>query len=179
MHRLLPVTSVHDIPEKYRGTPIERLLMYHNLNYPLDPYATPQLFIGMCMDSRKHLNLPENFSYIIRAGGGNLRFSEFKISYAIAIGGARAIAIIGHNQCGMVNLIARKEQFIDGLVTRAGWDRKLAEEHFMNFASMFEIGNEVDFISNEAKRLRLRYPKIVVAPFIYKIEDNQLYLIKE
>ena len=44
---------------------------------------------------------------------------------------------------------------------------------------MFEIGNEVDFILSEVKRLRLRYPKIVIAPLLYRVEDNRLYLIKE
>ena len=49
----------------------------------------------------------------------------------------------------------------------------------MHFAPMFEIGNEVDFVLSEAKRLRLRYPKIVVAPMLYRVEDNLLCLIKE
>jgi carbonic anhydrase len=44
---------------------------------------------------------------------------------------------------------------------------------------MFEIGNEADFILSEAKRLRLEYPKILVAPLIYKVEDNLLYLLNE
>jgi carbonic anhydrase len=44
---------------------------------------------------------------------------------------------------------------------------------------MFEIGNETDFILSEVKRLRLRYPKVKVAPMIYKVENNRLYLLKE
>ena len=43
---------------------------------------------------------------------------------------------------------------------------------------MFEIGNLVDFTAGEARRLNDRYPKIQVCPMIYKIEDNQLYLIR-
>ena len=35
---------------------------------------------------------------------------------------------------------------------------------------MFEIGNEVDFVLSEAKRLRSEYPAIVVAPMIYRVE---------
>jgi carbonic anhydrase len=133
----------------------------------------------MCMDNRKHLHMPDNFAYIIRTGGANLRYSEFKVSYAIAVGGVRHIALIGHTQCGMVNLIARKEQFIQGLVKGAGWQARVAEDHFFHFAPMFEIGNEVDFVSSEVKRLRLRYPEIVVAPLLYRVEDNRLYLIQE
>jgi len=131
------------------------------------------------MDNRKHLHMPDNFAYIIRTGGANLRYSEFKVSYAIAVGGVKSIALIGHSQCGMVNLMARRDLFIQGLVENAGWERAWAEEHFMHFAPMFEIGNEVDFVLSEAKRLRLRYPKIQVAPLLYQVEDNRLYLIRE
>src|SRR6185295_9382349 len=100
---------------------------------------------------RKQLRIPDNFAYIIRSGGANLRYSEFKVSYAIAVGGVRSIALIGHTQCGMVNLIARKEQFVQGLIERVGWPREAAQEHFDHFAPMFEIGNEVDFILSECK----------------------------
>jgi carbonic anhydrase len=131
------------------------------------------------MDNRKHLHIPDNFAFIIRSGGANLRYSEFKVSYAVAVGGVRSIALIGHTQCGMVNLIARKEKFIRGLVDSAGWTPEAAEAHFGQFAPMFEIGNEVDFVLSEVKRLRLRYPKILVAPMLYRVEDNRLYLIKE
>ena len=179
MDRLINVKTIDDINSDLRETPIGLLLKYHNLNFPLDKYSNAQLLIGMCMDNRKHLRIPDNFAYIIRTGGANLRYSEFKVSYAIAVGDVKHIALIGHNDCGMVNLIARKEKFINGLVDKAGWDRNWAEEHFMHFAPMFEIGNEIDFVTSEAKRLRLRYPKIIVAPMIYKVDDNRLYLIKE
>ena len=131
------------------------------------------------MDSRKSLRIPDNFAFILRAGGANLRYSEFKVSYAIAVGGVRCIALVGHNQCGMVNLIGRKEQFIRGLVETAGWQPQAAEEHFDQFEPMFEIDNEIDFVLSEVKRLRLRYPKILVAPLLYRVEDNRLYLIQE
>lgn len=179
MNRLVNITSTDEIFPEYRQTPIGLLLEYHNLNRPYDTYSQAKLLIGMCMDNRKHLHIPDNFSFIIRAGGANLRYSEFKVSYAIAVGDIHHIVIIGHNNCGMVNLISRKDQFISGLVEKAGWDKEWAEEHFMHFAPMYEIGNEVDFAISEAKRLRLRYPKITVAPMLYKVEDTRLYLIKE
>ncbi|MBC8509182.1 MAG: carbonic anhydrase [Chloroflexi bacterium] len=179
MNRLISVSTVDDIYPEYRDTPIGILLKYHNLNYPLMDYTQAKLLIGMCMDNRKRLRIPDNFAYIIRSGGANLRYSEFKVSYAIAVGGVKAIALIGHNNCGMVNLVARKEQFLQGLIEKAGWDRVRAEEHFMHFAPMFEIGNEIDFVLSETKRLRLQYPGIQVAPMLYRIEDNLLYLIRE
>ncbi len=179
MNRLIPINSKEDIFPQYRDTPIGKLLEYHDLGKPIIPVSSPELLIGMCMDNRKHLTIPDNFAFIIRSGGANLRYSEFKVSYAISVGGVKHIAIIGHTNCGMVNLVARKEQFIEGLVDAAGWSRQHAEEHFDHFAPMFEIGNEVDFVLSESKRLRLLYPAIVVAPMIYKVEDNRIYLVSE
>jgi carbonic anhydrase len=179
MLRLLTIKSREDIPRQYRETPIGLLLEYHNLEREFKSYTNAELLIGMCMDNRKHLHVPDNFAFIIRTGGANLRYSEFKVSYAIAVGGVRCIALIGHTQCGMVNLVARKDQFIQGLAKAAGWQTESAEEHFLHFAPMFEIGDAVDFILSEVKRLRLRYPKILVAPMLYRVEDNGLYLIQE
>ncbi|MFO7616475.1 MAG: carbonic anhydrase [Bacteroidales bacterium] len=179
MNRILAIKSTDDIPPEYRQKPIGLLLEYHNLNRPLERCDRAQILVGMCMDNRKHLQIPDNFAFIIRAGGANLRYSEFKVSYAIAVGQVRHIALIGHNHCGMVDLIARKEEFIEGMVQTAGWDQQRAEAHFSHFAPMFEIGNEIDFILSEAKRLRQVYPKIQIAPMIYLVEDNKIYLIDE
>lgn len=179
MNRLVPVTARKDIFPPLLNTPLGLLLEYHNLGRPFEKYDTAQLLVGMCMDNRKHLRIPDNFSYIIRTGGGNLRYSEFKVSYAIGVGGITHIALIGHSNCGMVNLVARKDRFVGGLIENAGWERQQAEEHFIHFAPLFEISNEVDFLQNEAKRLRVRYPKVLIVPMFYRTEDNNLYLINE
>ena len=178
-HKIIPVMKKKDIPKEYLDSPIGLLLEYHNLNRKLDVYSRAQLLVGMCMDNRKHLHIPDNFAFIIRSGGANLRYSEFKVSYAVAVGEVRHIALIGHSCCGMVNLASSREEFIKGLVNGAGWSKKSAEEHFMKFAPMFEIGNEVDFIISETHRLRKQYPKIKIAPLYYKVEDNRLYCISE
>lgn len=179
MDNLIKVLSKEDILPKYLGTPVEKLLEYHNLRMEFEKHENAEMLIGMCMDNRKQLNIPNNFAYILRTGGGNLRYSEFKVSYAIAIGGVKAIALIGHNNCGMVNLMAKKENFIKGLMENAGWDYAHAEAHFTSFAPMFEIENEIKFLLSETKRLREKYPKILIAPLFYLIEDNFLYLVKE
>lgn len=179
MQPLIPIAKPEDILPEYRGTPIDDLIQYHNFKKPFRNYERPEILIGMCMDSRKSLQTPENFAFVIRAGGANLRYAEFKVSYAIAVGQVRHIALIGHNNCRMVNLVSRKDEFINGLVEAAGWDPEEAEEHFMHHAPMFEIGNEIDFILSETKRLRLRYPKIQIAPMMYSVDDNKLYLVKE
>jgi len=179
MDRLIKIETVSDIPEVYLHKPIGNLLEYHNLNKPFASYQSAQLLIGMCMDNRKHLNIPDNFAFIIRSGGANLRYSEFKVSFAISVGRAQQIALIGHNHCGMVNLESQKDTFVEGMVSRAGWTKEQAEEQFMNYAPMFEIGNEIDFTLSETVRLRKKYPKIKIAPMMYLVEDNRLYLIKE
>jgi len=179
MNRLIDISKAEDIFSEYRQTPIGLLLEYHNLDKALDKYSNAQLLIGMCVDNRIHLRIPDNFSFIIRSGGGNLRYNEFKISYAVSVGEVQYIALIGHTNCGMVNLKSRKDQFVNGLIDRAGWNKKAAEDHFKQFAPRFEIGNEINFALSEANRLRLVYPKIVVAPMLYKVEDNRLYLINE
>ncbi len=179
MNNLIEINKTSDIPSQYRRNPIGKLLEYHNLGKNFEKYSQAELLVGMCMDSRKHLHIPDNFAFIIRSGGANLRYSEFKVSYAIAVGGVSHIALIGHNQCGMVNIESRKDAFVKGLVKHGGWKKKEAHEHFITFSMMFEIGNETEFILSEAKRLRLRYPKVMVAPMLYKVDDNRLYLMRE
>ena len=178
MSRLIPVNAVEDIPEALRHTPAARLLEYHNLERPLDRYDRAVLLIGMCMDHRKQLRLPDQFAYILRAGGANLRPSDFKVSYAIAVGGVRDVALIAHTQCGMSGLAARREEFIAGLV-EVGWKREEAAGHFERYAPEFEIGDEIDFAIAEARRLRSRYPAVSVTPLVYRVEDSRLYLIAD
>jgi carbonic anhydrase len=179
MGQLRSISKIEDIPSDFHNTPVGRLLEYHNFYRSFDEYTHAMLLIGMCMDHRKRLRIPDKFAYIIRTGGANLRYNEFQVSYAVAVGGVKTIALIGHNDCGMVGLAAKKEKFINGLVEKTGWEPKWAEDHFSHFAPLFEIGNEIDFVTSEAHRLARRYPGILVAPMLYKVEDNSLYLICE
>ncbi len=174
---LKSVEKISDIPERYRDTPIGLLLEYHNLGREFDKYTQAQLLVGMCMDSRKHLKIPDNFAFIIRSGGANLQQANFKVSYAIGVGGAKAIALIGHNDCGMRNLESRKEIFIQGLIERAGWTRAQAEEHFVKNREQYEIGEETSFLIKESRRLRDLYPKLPVVPMLYNVHSNELFLI--
>ena len=178
MKSFIEIRLETDIPDHWRATPIATLLRYHALRAPLQGRAEkPELLIAMCMDSRKHLRIPDNFAFILRTGGANLRLSEFRVSYAIAVGGVRAIALIGHTNCGMSGLSGRRGAFIDGLVD-VGWARAAAEEHFDRHVSQHEIGPEDDFIREETRRLRTLYPKIEVAPLLYRIEDNTIVILR-
>ena len=175
---MLPVKAAGDIPAIYRSTPIALLLEYHNMGKEPEQHVSAQLLIGMCMDNRKQLRIPDNFAFIIRTAGANLRYSDFAVSFAIAVGGVKHIALIAHNDCRMVNLESRREAFIEGMVRTAGWAQEEAENHFDRFAPMFEIGSETEFIASEARRLREQYTMITVCPMLYRVEDGTLDLVE-
>ena len=178
MNKLIDIKKYEDIPALYQKTPLGLLLEYHNLGKQFEAHSSAELLIGMCMDNRKQLRLPQNFSFIVRIGGTNIKPNQFHISYAVGVGGVRHIALIGHTQCGMVNIADRKEKFIQGMISNAGWTQAQAEEHFAQWEPICEIGNEVEFIKNKAQLLQSQYPNILIAPLIYKIEDQQLYLVQ-
>ena len=177
MARVIPVHHPNDILPEYRNTPVGLLLEYHNLGRP-SAATTPQLLIGMCMDSRNSLRIPNDFAFVLRTAGANMRDNEFRISYAIAVGRVRTIVLIAHTDCGMARLTERREQFINGLMEAAGWDRERAEKHFEVSAPKFGIRNEIDFVLREAERLRAIYPRITVVPLLYRVEDDLLYQLR-
>ncbi|WP_163708605.1 carbonic anhydrase [Mangrovibacterium lignilyticum] len=174
MAKLIEVNSKQDILPEYRNTAISLLLEYHNLNKTFCNYNQAQILIGMCMDNRKNLWIPENFAFVIRSGGANLFFHEFQVSYAIGVGGVRSIALIGHNNCEMVKLDDRKADFISGMVRNAGWKEENAQSHFENLSPFFEIGNTVEFLLSEVDRLRKRYPKVKVAPLFFDVDSGKM-----
>lgn len=178
MARFVAIECAADIPSAIGDTPAGRLLEYHNLGRLHDVYERAAILVGMCMDHRKQLRIPDQFAYVLRAGGANLRRSEFKVSYAIAVGGVRALALIGHTDCGMSGLESRRSEFVAGLVA-AGWDPDRAERHFARFAPEFEIGDPADFVAREARRLAALYPAVAVTPMMYRVEDGRLYLVAE
>ncbi|MDD3225061.1 MAG: carbonic anhydrase [Clostridium sp.] len=178
MDKLIKVRNKSDITENYKNTPIGKLLEYHNLNKASEKVENAELLIGTCMDNRIKINVPQNFAYVIRTGGGNLHNSDFYVSYALS-SGVKAIAIIVHNDCGMVNLASRKEKILSGIVEATGWRMDQAENYFNSFAPMCEIVNEIDFARIEVDRLRKLYPNVLVAPLFYNVTDDLLYIIQE
>jgi carbonic anhydrase len=178
MAEIIPVNFRDDILPEHRETPVGRLLEYHNLGRAMGAIPAPQLLIGMCMDSRKSLRIPLDFAFVLRTAGANMRDNEFRISYAIAVGGIRAIALIAHTDCGMARLAERREQFIAGLVEAAGWDEERAVRHFEDSAPKFGMRDEVEFVVREAERLRVIYPRIAVVPLLYRVEDDLLYQLR-
>lgn len=178
MKHLVPVRSRADVPPPFRHSPIEDFLAYHNCGEAGRRYEHPEILLAKCIDYRERVRIPDRFAYVIRTGGANIRCVEFQVSYAIAVGGISALAVVGHTHCAMVNLMAKRDAFVAGLV-RAGWNQEWAESNFLNYAPFFEIGNEQDFVLSETRRLRQRYPGVVVAPLLFRLEDKLLYLLRE
>jgi len=178
MAQIIPVNYRDDILPEYQNTPVGLLLEYHNLGRAMGSASAPQMLIGMCMDSRKSLRMPNDLAFVLRTAGANTRDNEFRISYAIAVGGVRTIVLIAHTDCGMARLEQRREQFIRGLMDAAGWDEARAVKHFTNSAPKFGIRDEVEFVLREADRLRAIYPRITIVPLLYRVEDDLLYQLR-
>ena len=176
---LIDVRSVTDILLSYQKGPVGELLAYQNLLKPYKTHTRPRLLIGTCMDHRLDLNIPAEFACILRVAGGNLRRVEFDVSYAIAVRGIRAIAVIGHDQCGMADLASQRSDFVDGLSANAGWSPKAAEEHFSDSLVTHDIGTVMGFLRIESQRLGARYPGVQIAPLFYNLEEHLLYQVAE
>ncbi len=168
-----------DIPEVYRNTPIARLILYHNLGLSPESYDQAEVLVLMCMDNRQALRLPRNFSFIICNSGGTRKGVSFSISFAIAVGRIRNIAVIGHSDCMMVNLETRKEDFVKNLSERFMWRRPEAENHFLDMCAQFTKRDAVGSVIAEVEFIRSQYPGVIVAPLFYSLEDDRLYMINE
>ncbi len=179
MSELLPFNRLGDDLSAYRNLPVAYLLAYHSLGRPNRSHDQAELLIGMRMDNRVALRIPENFAYILRAGGANLQRIEFNVSYAVAVGSVRTICLIGHEKCGMVDLRGRRDVFVNGLVENGGWERCEVEEHFDHFSVVFEIPDPAAFVLSEVRRLREGYPRVMVAPLLYQIREGLLYQVAE
>lgn len=171
------VAAEGDILEPYRGTPVADWLRYHNLRQGPGYYKSPKLLVVTCMDYRIHLNVPERFSYVLRLAGANPRHGEFDLACALAFAGIRHVCLVGHTDCAMESLLAKRDAFISGMEKAAGWSKSSAEMEFGFFAARFAIPNVVDFTFFQAAWLEETFPGVLVAPLIYDVKDGLLYQI--
>jgi carbonic anhydrase len=179
MFDLLPVDAVDDVLPAYRGTPIERLLRSHNLGEPGPAASRPELFVATCIDNRETLALPPRFAYVLRTAGVRLHGNEFELAYAVAIGGVTAVALIAHTDCGMAHVRHRRDEFVRGLVARGGVGADEAGAHFDAHLAAYALGDPVATVVAEAAEVRAWLPRLLVAPLLYRVEDNRLAQIAE
>lgn len=165
------------IPLEFRNTPIEKLIQYHNFGIPFEQYDKPQLLIGTCMDFRINLRIPDKFAFIIRNGGASLKHNDFQIAFALSVGGCQSIAVIGHTDCGMVNLPSKQDLFVEGMANRLNYEPSNADLFFRTKSPENEIYNEMEFTKKQAEQLKEKYPNIPIIAMIYEVKDNLLYHI--
>lgn len=172
--KLSPVQNEADILPAWRDTPVGDLLRYQNLGATARTHQRPEILVATCLEQRDALKIPAGFAIALHTAAASLKRDPFKISWAIGVAGVSAIAIIGHDDCGLVDLRSGREQFVVRMIESAGWERPAAEQHFDHWSDLFEVDNPTDFVAAEATRIRARYPKLLVAPLIYSSASGQL-----
>ncbi len=173
----IALTAVHtetDILTAYRGTPIGDLLRYQNLGLAPRQYPRPEVLVATCLEQHAALRVPEGFAISLHTAAASLKRDPFKVSWAIGVAGVSAIAIVGHDDCRLVELRSHREQFVVQMIEAAGWERPAAEQHFDHWSDLFEVEDPAGFVAAEAARLQSRYPKILVAPLLYQSATGKL-----
>ncbi len=174
---LFSIDSVGEIPKILRDTPIETLLLGQNTGEIQNrPANVAEIVIGMCIDFRKSLSIPRDWAFILRREGANMDGAEFAVALALSKG-VRHMALIAHNSCAMSNTAHHRDAFVTVLSEKYDWKREQATEFFDNHARSHDIGNEIDFVLQEANRLSNMFPGLMVVPILLRVEDDRLYLI--
>jgi carbonic anhydrase len=168
------VRTEANILPAYRGTPIGDLLRYQNLGAAPRQYPRPEVLIATCLEQQAALRIPEGFAISLHTAAASLKRDPFKVSWAIGVGGVSAIAVVGHDDCRLVELRSQREQFVVQMIEAAGWERPAAEQHFDHWSDLFEVDDPGAFVAAEAARLKNRYPKILVAPLLYQSATGTL-----
>jgi carbonic anhydrase len=173
-NRIVTISSVEEIPEQWRKSPIEQLIEFINFGKPIPDADHPRLLISACIDYRFSVAVPHGFAYVIRCAGGRLLGSEFAVAYCLSRG-VKHIVLLGHNDCGMTKVPHHAEPMIKALVNE-GWDKDRAEEFVMMRASQYAISDEVDALEKEYRRLKRLFHKVTIAPLIACLAEKKLYL---
>jgi carbonic anhydrase len=171
---LANVRNDADILPAYRGTPIGELLGYQNLGAAARKYERQVLLIATCLEQPAALRIPVGFAISLHTAAASLKRDPFKVSWAIGVARISAIAIVGHDDCRLVDLRSQREQFVVQMIEAAGWERPAAEQHFDHWSDLFEIDSPAEFVAAEAERLKNRYPKMLVAPLLYQSGTGNL-----
>lgn len=172
--RLVPIETESDVPERWRGSPIETLILANNFEKPIETTGDPHLLLITCIEFRYQPKLPASFAYVIRRAGGRLIGSEFSLAYAMAKG-VRHIALVGHNDCGMTKVAENRQPMVDALVEQ-GWYKDRAEDFVDMHASRYAITDELDSLKREYLRLRRLFHKIEIAPLFVSLANGKMYM---
>lgn len=172
--RISKMTDPEGIPPEWKGTPIEDLIAAHNFDKPIEPSESPRLLIVSCIEYRFSPQVPHSFAYVARKAGSRLIGEEFSLAYTAAKG-VKHIALIGHNDCGMTKVNQAKPLLIDALVDQ-GWDKTAATLYVNANAPSHMIGDELESLEIEFKRLSELFRKVTIAPLFVSIASSHLHI---
>ncbi len=173
---LAEVRSRDDIPDEWKGTPIESFIMAQNFGWPIDSTGKVELLIATCIEFRYSMPVPKMYAYVIRRASGRVIGSEFSVGYTLSQG-VKYLVIIGHNDCGMSKVHERAPSVVQAFVEQ-GWDKDVAEEYVTKQASRHAISDELDALRTEYIRINQVFRKLVVAPLFVCLHDSRLYIPK-
>lgn len=176
---LVAVNAKSEIPASIKDTPIEELLLCQNFfEASTDRLEQVDLIVGMCIDYRKQIHLPKNCAYVIRNPGANMRSMEFSIALALSAG-ITHMALIVHNKCIMSAPYQKKGDFVKTLHEIHRWTGDSAERFFDDNVGLLEIEEPVNFALEESQRLCALFPRLIVVPLLYNVDNDRLYLLRE
>jgi carbonic anhydrase len=171
---LTSIESGVDIPDQWKGTPIESFIMAQNFGWPIQGTGKAELLISTCIEFRYSLPVPRMYAYVIRRASGRVLGSEFSVGYTIAQG-VKYLALIGHNDCGMSKALANAPRVVAALVDQ-GWDEGMAKQYVEGQVKRHGIADELDALKTEFIRLRKIFRKLLIAPLFVCLHDSKLYV---
>lgn len=168
---LAPASTPDEVLPAYRDTPIEQLLALHNRGVDFPVGQRPVLITATCVDPRIVLRLPARVSFIIRSAGVHMsEHSLFQFAFMHSVVGIRHLALMGHEDCAMVDLERWRERFVQGMSAANGVGREDAEAFFDRHRRSWSLDDEVASLRRQASFLRERFPSLLVAPLLYRLD---------
>lgn len=174
--RLSLIKDSDDIPQRWRGTPIEEFIGAHNFDKPIEGGGNPRLLIVSCIEYRFSPQIPHTFAYVMRTAGGSLRNLDFPLAYILAKG-VRHVALVAHNDCGMTKVPLFKPNLINALVEQ-GWDEDRAKNLIESQSDAYFMPDEIDGLKNEYEQLRDKFNSIEIAPLFVSIASTRFHIPK-
>lgn len=173
--RIIAADSREDVLPDYRGTPIEAMLVSHNLKEVVDPPAAPELLIATCMDPRIDLHLPKQFAFVIRTAGANVDALMFNIAGAVALAPVRSIAIMGHSDCAMARIDQCRREFAATVGACSSLSDDEVAAMYTTGLDAFGFDDPAAQTLRQADALRRLFPQLLIAPLYYDVEDHRIY----
>lgn len=172
--RHIPVRSDADVLPAYRGTPIEALLINHNVRPVIKDGQGPSLVVATCMDHRVNLKMPVSFAMLIRTAGANVEPLVFNVLAAMAVRDIRTVAVIGHSDCAMLDVERHRDKFIATATSLGTMTEAEAEKLFNRGASHFGFADFHEQVLSQCDYLHKVMPEALIAPLAFDVATGEL-----